>query len=490
MTAAQMTQTKSHRRSAHPAPGLGATVATLWGLRWAELAGRRGKLLSAGIVAWIALSSLAVATAGDVLGAGTAVSMLSGLFFVWALAPFIGAGSTEVASRERLVAFPVDPRAMKWANWAAASLDVPVMLGAGVVIGASYSLAGPAGIAAAAMVVVAGTGLGQITAAASGLAVSRWGWRGAGVTAGTVIAGLSAVAFTGSLQTMLNLMPGAWVRNLGDAVATDNLVAAGMWMVALVALVTAVAIGLRWMPVAAGSVEDTGKSVRSKVNVPSSAHGAQWFAVWVSVLRAPTTRLLLIGSQVAPFFIVVSAAFAADGGRIDIVGSAVALGVLATIGVNMFSYLGGGASLLAPDSVSARQCLRAFGVLLFALVVISASAASITTAALGVAELTFRGFAVALAVAAAGTGLAMWWSIRRPAVCDHGSLRSRPAPLRSSAMFALYITVLVITFDVLSGFSLAAVAVISVAAGARWWWKAERRLRRNGPADVVMAVRT
>jgi hypothetical protein len=468
-------------------PSTLSLVGVLVRLRWHELSGRRGRLLLGVVALWLAGSAVgayvAAGAAGWEMSAGFAVALSVG----WILAPLVGAGSSEIAAPERLVAFPVPGRALRWATWAVSLSDVPVLLSVGALIGSAAAAGGVAGVTAALLMIVAGTGLGQLAAAWTGRLIERHGWIGSALPAFLVAGAAVAAVHLDAVASAARVLPGGWVAEVYRGAADGSLGRVGAALGALGVASAAAAFGVSKMPLSRPHAGRRTGTVRSR---PWPRAGVALSVLARSMLRAPTTRLVIVGGLAAPGFLRFAAA---AGGRDDVsveAGSAVLIAMGITVGVNVFSYCGPGLTLLVSSPAAARTWVRSAAVLLAALCWVSACVSSTFSGILGIgAEMSLATLARLGAGAVAVAGLGVWWSLRHPAPTDHDSLRAKPAPVSSAVKFSALIAVTLLTVDAVAAASWPVGMVSGAVVFAVGVWRAGRSADRTlvAAASVMRA---
>jgi hypothetical protein len=467
-------------------PTLWVAVRTLLWLRWREVGGTRPKTVVAAAVMWFVASGAAGFVAGRASGWQIAASLSVASAFAWMIAPAIGAGSSEIAAPERLVAFPVDRQALRWATWLSSSGDLPVFISVGGLIGAAGGAAGMPGVCAALALIVAGTGLGQLAAGWTGRLVERFGWYATVLPTSVVVAGAVVTARTGSISTVADWMPGGWAGHAYEAAALGDTATAWAWCAALVAAAVVAAAGVSRMPLS----RPHGVRRAGDLSPQPLPRRLLAFAVMLRCIgRAPTARLVLVGAVVAPVVLSFAASAAGRPASDTSAAQAVLLAVGLTLGVNTFSYVGPGMSLLVSAPERAQTWVRAAAGAVAVIAFAVTAAATTLAGAVGLGERVSAGGLAMTAVIAAMVGaLGAWWSLRHPAAADHDSLRCRPAPLRSSALFAGVLGFAVMGVGSLGEVSLTAGVVSGAVVTAFALWRGGSLAPRRFPA-VAAAVR-
>lgn len=475
--------------------GVAAATAALCWLRWREIAGRFGRPALTLFALWMAaMAVLAFVAVETVEGAEVlALAATAGAWLAWAVAPVVGVGGNEVASSSRLAPYPVPRQAQFFATWLSSAWDLPALLIAPVLAGCSFALGGPAGLLAAVLLAVAATAAGQAGAWSAVWLLAGRGWKATASVGGGAAALVLAAGVTGFAGELAAVLPSGWAWRSMRACGSGAWVEAALWAALLAtaaAAATAVACAVHPRAVAAEQAaagSATGMSVRRRP-LPRGRLAALTVVALRSVLRAPTTKMTLVSTQVAP--LLARAVPAADAGAVplDAVVSVVAFACTATLGLNVFAYDAGGATVLLAAPVSRRLVALSRQLAVLVLTAAALAGALVVAAVSGTvgAPLTAAAEPV-VAYSFAAAGMSIWWSVRAPHSADHDSLRSRPAPARSATGFVVCTAVLFAALASVAVVGPGASAAAGLCVALAGFLAAGRRLERD-PEAVAVAV--
>lgn len=447
-----------------------AAVRALCWLRWREMTGRWPRAAALAIVCWVVGVGVASWWATRV-SQGAEELMLAaagGGWLAWAVAPLVGAGGNEVASVGRLAPYPVSERAVFYATWMSGSWDLPALLIGPLLVGCSVAFAGPAGVVVAALFVVVATASGQAGAWLGAWALAGRGWGAAALLGGGLAATIiAAVGVAGRADDAARVLPSGWVWNAAVAADRGRWGAAAGWAALLCAGgVAAAGIARFFHRRAVRAERDAAASTRKVApsrRFPSSAAGALTVAVWRSVLRAPTTKVVLVSTLIAPLLARSAETGGTGGATMGTVMGIVALACGATLGVNVFAYAAGGATVVLAAPVRRWRVAAAHAAVLFSLTWMALLGTVAVAAVVGVANVDLRGSLGAVSTfAALVAGTSVWWSAKHPHAADHDSMRSRPAPGGSAIGFLARGAVV---FSMAGWLSSVAPGVLVIAAG-------------------------
>jgi hypothetical protein len=429
--------------------------------------------------------------------------LAAGAWPLWAVVPLLGGGAGEVVASSRLAAFPVGARAVFGAAWVTALFDVPYLVVAPMLVALNAAAFGFAGLAASACFVVGASGLGQLAAWVSALALS--GRRRSGLTAllltGGVV-GLLALAprlLPGALS-ISQILPSGWVVSAESAATGGH-----AFSFALICLALAAPAALAALAGPLLARRTLAREARAGGVGARPWGGIGWWSR-ASVLRVLTvtatwSMVRAVGAQVALAGVLAVPAIThlpgLDFAQVSLaaMGTVAAVAAAVVLGINAFAFDAGGAALLfalpvSPEMVLAARALAVGGCLLVAQVAVTYVGAYSLHASAGTFAVSL-GLDVCRTLSLAGLGLA--WSLALPAASDYDSLRARVAPPRSILSFGAAAAVVSyastqIVHDLGPVAGLATVGFASLVVGGLALRQARYLLRTGAGERVVAAV--
>ena len=423
----------------------------------------------------------------------------AGVWPLFALVPLLGGGGGEVVAAQRLAAYPLTPRAVFGAAWAAVLIDVPYLVALPLVIGLQTGLDGAAGFVAAVAFAAGGSATGQLGAWVASLALT-----------GRKRSGLAALLLTGSLVGLLTAaphllgsaarfsqdLPSGWLHSSASA----HGLAYWGWIAALIAPVPLAVI---FGPVLARTALDrearAGGAGALRWGDPGwGSRGSIVRMLAVADLRSMTRAL---GAQVALAGVLAVPALTKMPGvdfaqvSLPAMGTVAAIAAATVLGLNAFAFSAGGASLLLSlparsiDVIVARAI--AVGVCLFAGQAAVTAAGAFALHSKPSAVVSAIVLAVARSIVLAGMSLA--WSVRLPSASDYDSLRARIAAPRSIISFgitAAFVSYLISqgAHDIRGGAGVVVMLIVAAAGGSLFTRVAATDLAGAGTERVVTAV--
>jgi hypothetical protein len=463
-------------------------------------------LLALLLLGWFALvitGCLRLADGGDLEPRRDLLFVAAAAWPLWAVIPLLGGGGGEVVAAHRLAPYPVSPRAVFGGAWITGLLDVPYLIVLPLVLGLSTAYAGLGGLLLGLAFAAGASGVGQLLAWVSFLALS--GRRRSGLTA-LLLTG-AVVGLLGALPTVLpaavdlaEVLPGGWLRD-ADEYWLEGDLAGAVWLALglLAPAALAVVVGPRLTETALDrEARSAGVGARPWGTRTWTGRGSVNRALIAanvrSIVRAVGAQVALAGVLAVPTITrlpgieVAAVSLIAMGGVAGIAAATV-------LGVNAFAFDAGGASALLTWPVPLRDVIVAkavavggsllagqWAVTLLGAVVVGANASA-----------TLRALSLCVARTALLTGLALVWSVRLPSPSDYDSLRARISSPGSILSFAL--AAAVATYFVsqsahnlrgVSGTLL--VVLVSLAACAAALQVATRDLADGGVERVATAV--
>jgi hypothetical protein len=362
---------------------------------------------------------------------------------------------------------------------------------------------GFAGLAASACFVVGASGLGQLAAWVSALALS--GRRRSGLTAllltGGVV-GLLALAprlLPGALS-ISQILPSGWVVSAESAATGGH-----AFSFALICLALAAPAALAALAGPLLARRTLAREARAGGVGARPWGGIGWWSR-ASVLRVLTvtatwSMVRAVGAQVALAGVLAVPAIThlpgLDFAQVSLaaMGTVAAVAAAVVLGINAFAFDAGGAALLfalpvSPEMVLAARALAVGGCLLVAQVAVTYVGAYSLHASAGTFAVSL-GLDVCRTLSLAGLGLA--WSLALPAASDYDSLRARVAPPRSILSFGAAAAVVSyastqIVHDLGPVAGLATVGFASLVVGGLALRQARYLLRTGAGERVVAAV--
>jgi len=429
--------------------------------------------------------------------------LAAGAWPLWALVPLLGGGAGEVVASTRLAAFPVGARAVFGAAWVTALFDVPYLVVAPVLVALNAAAFGFPGLVAGLCFAVGASGLGQLAAWVSALALS--GRRRSGLAAlmlTAAVVGLLALAprLLPGAMSISQILPSGWLV-VAETAATEG--HAGRFALTCLALAAPAFAAAVLGPVLARRT--LAREARSGGVGARPWGGIGWWSRG-SVLRVLTvtatwSMLRAVGAQVALAGVLAVPAIThlpgLDFAQVSLaaMGTVAAVAAAVVLGINAFAFDAGGAALLFALPVSsgmvlAARVLAVGGCLL---------AAQVAVTVVGALSLHSGAGTVAVALVLDGcrtvalSGLGLTWSLALPAASDYDSLRARVASPRSICSFGVVAAVVSYAstqtvHDLGASAGLVSVGLLSVAVGGLGMWQARRLLLTGAGERVVAAV--
>jgi hypothetical protein len=419
---------------------LSSDLDTLVWLRGRELrAGRKAWTVVASIVGWFAAASVVVLVVGfgvsvgiDQLGTEQLKTLMGPLWLLLAVGPALGGASAETATIGRLGALPVSPRALFLSSWSSAAIDVPYLVATPLVVGIGAGIGGVMGGLAAVGFLVAASAVGQMGA---------WAWlvyasgrrhpgRWVLIAVSSVVAVVAVAALAGldvSVLRTIALYPG---RQLVDVAGGTGVASAVVAMT--VVLATACAAG--------GPLVETARRREAGGEGPAAPKRRGWSTTslegaWSSSLRrAVAVQVTFVTLAITP---ALPALLGATTSGMQVLGDVVTISLVAILGVNLWSFAGGGITMLLSAPVAARRHVTAMVIALGVPLVVGQLAVTIAAALVGLRGDVVSVFAAITARTALLCAWSVWFSTLHPGVADWDSLRVRPAPPGVALRFAL-----------------------------------------------------
>jgi len=477
-------------------------IANMAWLTLRELAGGRSWLWALLLAAWVALVVWSTGTAVAVAPAAMLEvfpDVAAGAFLTLVLVPLVGAGGGYALTGERLAPYPATVRAQVLTGIYSSLADVPVLLLGPTVLGLAGALAGWVGVWAAAAFLAFSILAGQTSAWLSVLAAGTRRWP----LATAVAVGLAALL-------ILDLGGWVWSRLSRAEVLPPGLLASAVTGAAesgdlpwgLLAALTLLPATVLWPLHQTASVtlrraeSDQGPRAYRWGRPTVASHLGPTLQVAIqlvrSMVRATNIRLTLLSVGAVPLLV-----FTGEGGaaapetQLVVLAGLALFGLGSAVGINLFSFLAGGTTLLLTAPLSDRQLVGGMAAG-FAALQTAAAGYVFTVAAWLVGATSVQRWSAAAALlpfAVVIIALSVAWSAKRPAAADHDSLRTKVSSLPATITFVSWATLFAFTFVLVGPASPAGALTVAVVAAVGWVRVALRVLAGGRREQLAAAVR-
>ncbi len=477
-------------------------IANMAWLTLRELAGGRSWLWALLLTSWVTVvvwaTGAAVTVAPDAM-LEVFPDVAAGAFLTLVLVPLVGAGGGYALTGERLAPYPATVRAQVLTGVYSSLADVPVLLLGPTVLGLAGALAGWVGVWAAAAFLATSILAGQTSAWLSVLAAGTRRWPLA-TAVGAGLAALLILDLGGWMWSRLSqaevLPPGLLAAVIAGASAPRDI----PW--GLLAVLTVLPATVLWPLYQTASItlrraeNDQGpRTYRwGRPTVASQLGPTLQVAIQLvrSMVRATNIRLTLLSIGAVPLLVFAGDdSTAAPETQLVVLTGLALFGLGSAVGINLFSFLAGGTTLLLTAPLSDRQMVAgtAAG---FATLQAAATGYVFTVAAWLVGATSVQRWSAAAALlpfAIVIIALSVAWSVKRPAAADHDSLRTKVSSLPATVTFVAWATLFAFVFVLVGPASPAGALTIAVVAAVGWVRAALRVLAGRRREQLAAAVR-